>query len=230
MSLRVAFTNLANIYLLKVINKNSRKAVKYVKSQRQKHQNEVTDVVLVLLLLTSNIFHIFPFVTIVDFEQANVSWENKTATKPLGIFPCQPNWFNSLYYQTWQQCERHCWRNHYKIMLSEKLVQKSAYLTHFMPMVSLLYPLKTSENWGFSDVFRRYRKKPAAWNGLDKDCVNQSWTITRYFLMISGARERDQWHEMGQAKVFKESRTKNIKFWQKEDSHWFNGKQRKWWW
>ena len=35
--------------------------------------------------------------------------------------------------------------------------------------------------------------------------------------MISGARERDQWHEMGQAKVFKESRTKNIKFWQKED-------------
>ena len=85
MSLRVAFTNLANIYLLKVINKNSRKALKYVKSQRQKHQNEVTDVVLVLLLLTSNIFHIFPFVTIVDFEQANVSWENKTATKPLGI-------------------------------------------------------------------------------------------------------------------------------------------------
>ena len=35
--------------------------------------------------------------------------------------------------------------------------------------------------------------------------------------MISGARERDQWHEMGQARVFKESRAKNIKFWQKED-------------
>ena len=136
---------------------------------------------------------------------------------PWGFLPCQPNWFNSLYCQTWEQCERHCWRNHYKIMLSEKLAQKSAHLTYFMPLVSLLYPLKTSENRGFSDIFRRYRKKPAARNGLDKDCINQSWTITRCFLMISGARERDQWHEMGQARVFKESRAKNIKFWQKED-------------
>ena len=31
-----------------------------------------------------------------------------------------------------------------------------------------LYPLKTSENQRFSDVFRGYRKKPVAWNGLKK--------------------------------------------------------------
>ena len=29
-----------------------------------------------------------------------------------------------------------------------------------------LYPLKTSENQRFSDVFRCYRKRPVAWNGL----------------------------------------------------------------
>ena len=29
-----------------------------------------------------------------------------------------------------------------------------------------LYPLKTSENPWFSDVFRRYGKRPVAWNGL----------------------------------------------------------------
>ena len=28
------------------------------------------------------------------------------------------------------------------------------------------YPLKTSEKQRFSDVFRGYRKRPAAWNGL----------------------------------------------------------------
>ena len=28
-----------------------------------------------------------------------------------------------------------------------------------------LYPLKTSENQRFSDLFRRYRKTPVAWNG-----------------------------------------------------------------
>ena len=30
-----------------------------------------------------------------------------------------------------------------------------------------LYPLKTSENIGLSDVFRVYRNRPPAWNGFD---------------------------------------------------------------
>ena len=38
-----------------------------------KHQNDVTDVVLVFLLLTLNIFHKFS-VSIVDFEQVNITW------------------------------------------------------------------------------------------------------------------------------------------------------------
>ena len=37
-------------------------------------------------------------------------------------------------------------------------------LIHFMPLVC--YPLKTSENYWFSDVFRGYRKRPLAWNRL----------------------------------------------------------------
>ena len=31
-----------------------------------------------------------------------------------------------------------------------------------------LYPLKTSENQRFSDVFRGYKKRSVAWNGLIK--------------------------------------------------------------
>ena len=36
---------------------------------------KVIDVVLVCLLLTLNIFQTFFYVSIVDFEQVNVSWE-----------------------------------------------------------------------------------------------------------------------------------------------------------
>ena len=35
------------------------------------------------------------------------------------------------------------------------------------PVTSLfLYPLETSKNQKFSDVFRGYRKRPVAWKGL----------------------------------------------------------------
>ena len=37
-------------------------------------QNEVIAVFLVFLLLTMNIFHTFFSVSVVDFEQVNVSW------------------------------------------------------------------------------------------------------------------------------------------------------------
>ena len=40
-----------------------------------KHQNNVIDVILMFLLLTMNIFHTFSSVSIVDFEQVNVSWD-----------------------------------------------------------------------------------------------------------------------------------------------------------
>ena len=45
-------------------------------------------------------------------------------------------------------------------------------LTHFMPLVYFDAPWKhqkTSENLCFSDVFRGYRKRPVAWNGLSRD-------------------------------------------------------------
>ena len=38
-----------------------------------------------------------------------------------------------------------------------------------------LYPLKTSENLWFSDVFRGYRKRPMARNGLTE---NMNFNIT----------------------------------------------------
>ena len=44
-------------------------------------------------------------------------------------------------------------------------------LTDFMPLV-FLYPLKTSENQRFSDVFMGCRKRLVVWNGLKFSLVN----------------------------------------------------------
>ena len=45
------------------------------------------------------------------------------------------------------------------------------YLTDFYVICLLLYPLKTSENQGFYDLFRGYRKRSVAWkNGLMGNC------------------------------------------------------------
>ena len=60
-----------------------------------------------------------------------------------------------------------------------------------------LYPLKTSENQRFSDVFKRYRKRPIAWNGLKKfrKNVKKSWELVflllGYFMRICGRADRD---------------------------------------
>ena len=48
---------LANVYLFKMNNKNTRR--RYEISQQGKHQKDVIDVVLLFLLLTWNIFHTF---------------------------------------------------------------------------------------------------------------------------------------------------------------------------
>ena len=43
-------------------------------------------------------------------------------------------------------------------------------LLHLFHTIDLfLYLLKTSENQRFSDVFRRYKKRPVAWNRLKKN-------------------------------------------------------------
>ena len=40
------------------------------------------------------------------------------------------------------------------------------------------YPLKTSENLWFSDVFRGYRNRPVAWNGLKCNVKIANFFIT----------------------------------------------------
>ena len=40
------------------------------------------------------------------------------------------------------------------------------YISSFHANAPFLYPLKTSENIWFSDVFREYRNETLAWNGL----------------------------------------------------------------
>ena len=39
----------------------------------------------------------------------------------------------------------------------------------------ILYPLKTSENQRLSDVFKEYRKRQEAWNGLMDSAENHDW-------------------------------------------------------
>ena len=48
-----------------------------------------------------------------------------------------------------------------------------------------LYPLKTSENQRFSDVFRGHRKRPVAWNGLRSKWVK--WKPFSYTLTLDKA-------------------------------------------
>ena len=48
-----------------------------------------------------------------------------------------------------------------------------------MPSISFYTPCKTLENQRFSDVFRGYRKRPLAWNGLILDYWNA--TLVTFF-------------------------------------------------
>ena len=49
-----------------------------------------------------------------------------------------------------------------------------------------LYPLKTWENQRFSYIFRGYKKRPVAWNGLinahRRDSMNRYWISQHYHL------------------------------------------------
>ena len=47
--------------------------------------------------------------------------------------------------------------------------RKLFYINPFPGTGLILYPLKTSEDQRFSDIFRRYRKKPVAYNGLNRN-------------------------------------------------------------
>ena len=40
------------------------------------------------------------------------------------------------------------------------------YFNPFQATGLFLYPMTTSKNFWFSDVFRGYKKRPVAWNGL----------------------------------------------------------------
>ena len=58
----------------------------------------------------------------------------------------------------------------------------------------LLYPLKTSENLWFSDVFRGYRKGPVTWNGLNQYIFSysslQSHTTSARLLLVFSSLKR----------------------------------------
>ena len=61
-------------------------------------------------------------------------------------------------------------------------------INSFHATVLFLYPLKISENFWFSDVFRGYRKRPVAWNRLTwikwPDKNPDSWIF--YVVLVIG--------------------------------------------
>ena len=52
--------------------------------------------------------------------------------------------------------------------LSRKKLLVARLISPFLANITLLYPLKTSENQKFSDVFREYRSEILVENGLSK--------------------------------------------------------------
>ena len=65
-----------------------------------------------------------------------------------------------------------------KLVYQENKSTLKELLNPFHATDFFLYPLKTSENHGFSDVFRGYRKRPVTWNGLRRveACANSALT------------------------------------------------------
>ena len=61
--------------------------------------------------------------------------------------------------------------------------------------MSLSIPLENIKNQKFSDIFKRYKKRPDAFRGIKRDLMF-SGGIKRD-LMFSGGIKRDQWHEIG---------------------------------
>ena len=55
-------------------------------------------------------------------------------------------------------------------------------LTHFTPLISW-YPLKTSQNQRFSDVFRRYQKRSVAWNGFKQIALSRISMVETLILL-----------------------------------------------
>ena len=65
------------------------------------------------------------------------------------------------------------------ILLSTLNFRQYTFINPFHATGLFWYPLKTSENLWFSDVFRGYRKRPVARNGL------KTWSFRALFLNIS---------------------------------------------
>ena len=134
-------------------------------SQQWKHRNNVWkhDVVLVLMnqWRRSSIF--------VNFEQiSRIALQCPLLTlskeKPVGLFQHISHYSPLL----------SCYRALKGIKIVGTLPRNG--LTHF------LYPLKTSENQRFSDVFRRYWKD----RGIKCLAKFKSWLITSYFILFTG--------------------------------------------
>ena len=65
--------NCINVYVLKSTINTLEKVMKYVQSELQNYQSDANGIVFVYLLLPLNMFHTFSSVSVVDFEQVNIS-------------------------------------------------------------------------------------------------------------------------------------------------------------
>ena len=74
-----------------------------------KHQNDVDDVVLTFSLLISNNFIPFSSVSIVDFEQVNLTWEKRLSATKLLLFFIISTWNQHIVFLAYAICIGKLW-------------------------------------------------------------------------------------------------------------------------
>ena len=108
-----------------------------------------------LLLSKSSHFHIIHIICLRKvFCKKLMKTDSVTERKPMLLMPQCKN------VKTWESLKR--------TTTTIRLIsyQINWYINPFHVIGLFPYPLKISENQRFSDVFRRYRKRPWTWNGL----------------------------------------------------------------
>ena len=106
------------------------------------------------------------FESILDYDReedflSTVKWRNMTSTPWSDFIFLVATFFNYIWLFLWTLGVKWLWKNEIVFELFGQFLLNPFYATDLFQ-----YSLKTSENQRFSDVFRGYRKRPVAWNGL----------------------------------------------------------------
>ena len=116
--------------------------------------------------------------SISDFEQVSINWVvfcNVVIFVLVIVFIIVVSFKACKKLQKNCQCSLFCFSvvntlvgflSYFSRLFSDILLWFILFVNPFHATGVILYPLKTSENLWFSDIFRGYRERPVTWNGL----------------------------------------------------------------